>query len=465
MLMGGALARGPNDKPASQYDWNVKAFYANPSCSLKQSHCQMGRIQLGNQVERRNNLQRPKEESRECIETGAWRTRETQQIKGIGLLSASAPQPSLATVSFRPALLLQLGLAHLLAADRRGTGERGAAWCGAGLHVTVSLPGSYFYLQVVSALDQNLPCLLGPQVKHYKVVVKPLSRKEVVWVQVPKPLDRNDGTFLVQYRMYDTVNKGLKIEVLYGDEHVAQCPYILEGPLYHEYCKCPAEDPQAWQKILFHPTNEPQTEEDFSFFPNINLQQMLKNEVPKRSGEESGAIVHYTILNNHIYLRSLGKYTAFKMFSDETLLSLTRKYKYLTNVDGTVAAYSLYRMLGDSLVLKQDSPHYEHFYVTLRPWKHYVSIKRNLSDLLEKVKWAKENDEEAKKITKKGQLTAGGLLQPHRLYYYYYRALWQHAECQPSKPEIRDGTELVPQPCDNIAICQCHGKGPLKEEL
>lgn len=29
--------------------------------------------------------------------------------------------------------------------------------------------------------------------------------------------------------MYETVNEGLKIEVLYGDEHVAQSPYILKG--------------------------------------------------------------------------------------------------------------------------------------------------------------------------------------------------------------------------------------------
>lgn len=33
----------------------------------------------------------------------------------------------------------------------------------------------------------------------------------------------------MRYRMYETVNEGLKIEVLYGDEHVAQSPYILKG--------------------------------------------------------------------------------------------------------------------------------------------------------------------------------------------------------------------------------------------
>nr|XP_036876105.1 protein O-glucosyltransferase 3 isoform X2 [Manis javanica] len=376
-----------------------------------------------------------------------------------------------------------------------------------------------------------------------------------------------------------------------------------QGPVYHEYCECPEEDPQAWQDTLSCPTEEPQIAKDFASFPSINLQQML-NEVPKRFGDERGAIIHYTILDNHIYRRSLGKYTDFKMFSDEILLSLARKvllpdlefyinlgdwplehrkvnetpgpspiiswcgslnsrdvilptydithstleamrgvtndllsiqgntgpswinktekaffrgrdsreerlqlvqlskenpqlldagitgyfffqekenelgkakligffdffkYKYQVNVDGTVAAYRYpYLMLGDSLVLKQDSPYYEHFYMALKPWKHYVPIKRNLSDLLEKLKWAKENDEEAKKIAKEGQFTARDLLQPHRLYCYYYRVLQKYAERQSSKPTIRDGMELVPQPDDDMSICHCHRKKSLREEL
>ncbi|KAM9768624.1 protein O-glucosyltransferase 3 isoform 1-T1 [Dama dama] len=465
------------------------------------------------------------------------------------------------------ARLLALPLALLVASgapEAPLSAPRSLVW-GPGLQAGVVLPVRYFYLQAVNPEGQNLT-RSPPGQTLFRVVIKSLSPKEVVRIHVPKPLDRNDGTFLMRYRMYETVSKGLKIEVLYGDEHVAQSPYILKGPVYHEYCECPEDDPQAWQKTLSCPDKEPQIEKDFASFPSINLQQMLI-EVPKRFGDERGAIVHYTILNNHIYRRSLGKYTDFKMFSDEILLSLARKvllpdlefyvnlgdwplehrkvnetpgplpiiswcgsldsrdvilptydithstlealrgvtndllsiqgntgpswinktekaffrgrdsreerlqlvqlskenpqlldagitgyfffqekekelgkakligffdffkYKYQVNVDGTVAAYRYpYLMLGDSLVLKQDSPYYEHFYMALKPWKHYIPIKRNLSDLLEKVEWAKENDEEAKKIAKEGQLTARDLLQPHRLYCYYYRVLQVSSE-------------------------------------
>ncbi|XP_059576811.1 protein O-glucosyltransferase 3 isoform X6 [Alligator mississippiensis] len=406
----------------------------------------------------------------------------------------------------------------------------------------------------------------------------------------------------MRYRMYTSVNEGLKIEVLYGDKHVAQSPYILKGPVYHEYCDCP-EDPQTWQNILSCPSQEPQVTKDFTPFPTIDLQRMLE-EVPIRFGKARGAIVHYTILNNHIYRRSLGKYTDFKMFSDEMLLSLARKvhlpdvefylnvgdwpvehrkandtpgpipiiswcgsldsrdivlptydithstletlrgvtndllsvqgntgpcwknkteralfrgrdsreerlelvklskehpelldagitgyfffrekekelgkaqlmgffdffkYKYQVNVDGTVAAYRFpYLLLGDSLVLKQDSQYYEHFYSALEPWKHYVPVKRRLEDLLEKIKWAKKNDEEARKIAKEGQLLARELLQPHRLYCYYYSVFQKYAKRQASKPEIRDGMELVPQPDDKDSVCNCHRKKPPREDL
>ena len=78
------------------------------------------------------------------------------------------------------------------------------------------------------------------------------------------------------------------------------------------------------------------------------------------------------------------------------------QWKYQINIDGTVAAYRLpYLLAGDSLVLRQDSPYYEHFYHDLQAWQHYVPFKRDLSDLEERIEWARNND---KKVTKQGVL-------------------------------------------------------------
>lgn len=85
-----------------------------------------------------------------------------------------------------------------------------------------------------------------------------------------------------------------------------------------------------------------------------------------------------------------------------------------------MAAYRVpYLLAGDSVVLKQYSNYYEHFYKDLEPWKHYVPFKSDLSDLVEKVKWAKDHDEEAHKIAMTGQEYARNNLLPHDIFCYH----------------------------------------------
>ena len=64
-----------------------------------------------------------------------------------------------------------------------------------------------------------------------------------------------------------------------------------------------------------------------------------------------------------------------------------------------MAAYRVpYLLAGGSLLLKTESKYYEHFYRDLKPFEHYVPVKEDLSDLMERITWARENDAEAKKI-------------------------------------------------------------------
>ena len=74
------------------------------------------------------------------------------------------------------------------------------------------------------------------------------------------------------------------------------------------------------------------------------------------------------------------------------------KFKYQINIDGTVAAYRLpYLLAGDSVVLKQESKYYEHFYKDLKANFHYFTYKQDLSDLINKIRWSMDNDDEVTK--------------------------------------------------------------------
>ncbi|XP_028447389.1 protein O-glucosyltransferase 2 [Perca flavescens] len=141
------------------------------------------------------------------------------------------------------------------------------------------------------------------------------------------------------------------------------------------------------------------------------------------------------------------------------------KYKYQINIDGTVAAYRLpYLLAGDSVVLKQDSGYYEHFYNELRPWEHYIPIRSDLGDLLEKIQWAWDHDEEALKIALAGQQFARNYLMGNSIFCYYYKLFQEYAKLQVTEPKIREGMELVEQPSDDLFPCSCH-RTRAKDEL
>ncbi|KAG7274831.1 hypothetical protein CRUP_038804 [Coryphaenoides rupestris] len=90
-------------------------------------------------------------------------------------------------------------------------------------------------------------------------------------------------------------------------------------------------------------------------------------------------------------------------------------------------------MLGDSLVLKQSSPYYEHFYGELQAGTHYLPVQRDLSDLLEKIRWAKSNDDRAQAVAREGQAKS-------------------------SRPTLHPDMEPVAQPEDATAACRCERK-------
>lgn len=141
------------------------------------------------------------------------------------------------------------------------------------------------------------------------------------------------------------------------------------------------------------------------------------------------------------------------------------KYKYQINIDGTVAAYRLpYLLAGDSVVLKQDSGYYEHFYSQLKPWEHYVPIRADMGDLLDKITWARQHDEEARKIAMAGQQFARNHLMGDSIFCYYYKLFQEYAKLQITEPKVRKGMEQVEQPSDDLFPCSCHRSMP-KDEL
>jgi len=76
-----------------------------------------------------------------------------------------------------------------------------------------------------------------------------------------------------------------------------------------------------------------------------------------------------------------------------------QKYKYIIHIQGHVCAYRLsLEMAMGSLILKVDSTYKIWFDTLIKPYVHYIPVKSDLSDLIDKIKWCKNNDSKCKEI-------------------------------------------------------------------
>lgn len=95
------------------------------------------------------------------------------------------------------------------------------------------------------------------------------------------------------------------------------------------------------------------------------------------------------------------------------------EYKYILIIDGHVTAFRLsYELSFNSVPLIVDSDYYIWFSKLLKPYEHFVPIKRDLSDLIEQIKWCRKNDDKCKEIAKNAKFFYNKYLSEEAMYDY-----------------------------------------------
>lgn len=147
------------------------------------------------------------------------------------------------------------------------------------------------------------------------------------------------------------------------------------------------------------------------------------------------------------YERTYGKKSKRSGFSEAF------KNKYQLNIDGTVAAYRLPALIaGNSVMFKQKSDYYEHFYQALKPWEHFIPLERDVSDIPEKMMWAKSNDARAEAIGQRARRFARSHLTIEDIYCYHHLAFTRLAALQLFEPTIHPEME---ERSDVSIPCEC----------
>lgn len=95
-------------------------------------------------------------------------------------------------------------------------------------------------------------------------------------------------------------------------------------------------------------------------------------------------------------------------------------YRYLLAMDGVTAPFSgnLWPLFSGSVLLKQESDKVQWYYHMLKPYEHYVPVKRDLSNLVHVLDWLHEHDAQAKVIAQNAKAFAqANLTLEHHLAY------------------------------------------------
>lgn len=114
------------------------------------------------------------------------------------------------------------------------------------------------------------------------------------------------------------------------------------------------------------------------------------------------------------------------------------QYKYQLIVDGVTAPFTgtPWRLYSGCVPFKQESSNVMFFFEELTPWKHYIPVKEDCSDLLERVRWAQTHDEEAQQIADNAKEFVETHCMKDSILLYCYKALLKYASLQKFKPTL-----------------------------
>lgn len=262
-------------------------------------------------------------------------------------------------------------------------------------------------------------------IDYYNILTETLQVKKI-----------NNCQFIINKRDHPILNKNLlepyinfypqpqKIELRYRSKNYIPILSPYSNP---EYLDIPFIIPQDWQ-LANKDTNYYKIEENYKWenkkeiaifrgsatgSMEFNLNQRL--QISKLDYEwknlnllDAGVVswnsrdkIDSKLQLNYIKpseMNNLGIFLKPKIPMNEQI-----KYKYIINIDGhSNPNRTSYLLQSGSLILMVESKYVigniSWFKELLIPYKHYIPIKSDLSDLKEKIIWCKENDKECKKI-------------------------------------------------------------------
>jgi hypothetical protein len=242
----------------------------------------------------------------------------------------------------------------------------------------------------------------SPRAKHYENVISKIINPEVIQKDIItlSTLDQDNGTDLIH-------SKDMK-----GDSKGVLCPMwaLCESASINKVLTNTADFSVKKMKAIWRGSTTGQdslyADKELNKFTRLRLIELSKM-YPDKLNAKFTKYVQYV----EKFPEKFRAYDTKIDPKDNTLSPYEQAfYKYIVIADGNVATYGLYWALASgSVVLKQDSDQImfiEEGSDAIVPYVHYVPIKKDFSDLIEKIDWLISSDAEAKKIAKNALMYA-----------------------------------------------------------
>lgn len=108
------------------------------------------------------------------------------------------------------------------------------------------------------------------------------------------------------------------------------------------------------------------------------------------------------------------------------------KYKMQISIEGSITSLSseLWRLLSNSIMLRQKSTNMKWFHSLFRDGEHYISVEYDMSNLIEKIKWVLANDKKAQQIAENASNVVKKEVTPDHIRQYWTKVLNEYVKHQ-----------------------------------
>lgn len=241
-------------------------------------------------------------------------------------------------------------------------------------------------------------------------------------------------TSIIRYHDWISLNRGWKGRMDGWDMYL--WPHIVEEEIEPAISLYPWEARTA--KLFWRGrATGPLSEDDFLENPRIKL-LYLSQEIPDLFDTAlTGWWIHSFLENSS---EEMWLPYAKPPIEPPTRVQDHLQYKYQFVSDGNTSTFPgfAWRLLSNSLTFKVESPLKQWFEGGLAPGEHYISVKSDFSDLIEKLLWARSHDEEARSIAERARHFMLTQAMEEDALRYCYKVLLYYASLQRFQPAVPD---------------------------